>query len=389
MLTKIWTPTRPTDAPRASTPTSSPGSAASRSSRCTTSSPGSSTCRGSRRSATRAGSGGSASRTTRPPRSASSRGRSARERFETLQIPLNPRERTAERELLPLAAELGVAVIVMEPFDSGALLRRQPRTGGARAAARVRDRDVAAGAAEVDPLRPARRPRHPGDVEARAHGRERGRGGEPPWLGPDERALRRATRRRVAVSSRRHANRRRQGDQAAGVPGRAHARRSARARPGAATRSSSRRAPAPGSQFARRAVRGDGRADRVRRRGLEQRRAAAEGEGADRGRVSDGSARGSCSSRICTSPRDEPLTRALVESGITGGRVRDGRDRRPPAAAARADERGRGPAGRPGGRALPRAAEGRPRPAARRRRRRRAGQGRRHRRRRSSVTTPP
>ena len=49
------------------------------------------------------------------------------ERFQTLQIPLNPHERTAERELLPLAAELGVAVIVMEPFDSGTLLRRQPR----------------------------------------------------------------------------------------------------------------------------------------------------------------------------------------------------------------------------------------------------------------------
>ena len=96
-------------------------------------------------------------------------------RFQTLQIPLNPRERTAERELLPLAAELGVAVIVMEPFDSGALLRRPPRAGAARAAARVRDRDVAAGAAEVGPLRPARRPRHPGDVEAGAHGRERRR----------------------------------------------------------------------------------------------------------------------------------------------------------------------------------------------------------------------
>ena len=96
------------------------------------------------------------------------------ERFQTLQIPLNPRERTAERELLPLAAELGVAVIVMEPFDSGALLRRPAATGGARAAARVRDRDVAAGAAEVGALGPARRSRHPGDVEAGARGRERG-----------------------------------------------------------------------------------------------------------------------------------------------------------------------------------------------------------------------
>ncbi|MGZ8783082.1 MAG: aldo/keto reductase, partial [Gaiellaceae bacterium] len=47
-------------------------------------------------------------------------------RFRTLQIPLNPRERTAERELLPLAAEFDVDVIVMEPFSSVSLLRRPP-----------------------------------------------------------------------------------------------------------------------------------------------------------------------------------------------------------------------------------------------------------------------
>jgi aryl-alcohol dehydrogenase-like predicted oxidoreductase len=47
-------------------------------------------------------------------------------RIQMVQIPYNAADRVVEREVLPLAAELGIGVLVMEPLGSGALVRRTP-----------------------------------------------------------------------------------------------------------------------------------------------------------------------------------------------------------------------------------------------------------------------
>ncbi len=109
-------------------------------------------------------------------------------RFDTVQIPLNPFEREAEQRILPLAAELGIAVLVMRPLGAGRLLTREPA------------------AEELEPLRPFGIETWPQALLKWALSDERvdavipatrraertaenARAGEPPWLGPDERTL--------------------------------------------------------------------------------------------------------------------------------------------------------------------------------------------------------
>ena len=109
-------------------------------------------------------------------------------RFQTLQVPYNPLERDCERELLPLASELGVAVIVMRPLGSGSLLGRPP---AARELEPLWPFGIetwpqallkwALSDDRVDVVIPATR-----DPE---HARANALAGSPPWLGPDERAL--------------------------------------------------------------------------------------------------------------------------------------------------------------------------------------------------------
>jgi diketogulonate reductase-like aldo/keto reductase len=108
-------------------------------------------------------------------------------RFETVQLPYNPLERDCERELFPLAAEHGLAVIVMRPFGEGTLVRHQP-PGGALA-------PLAGFGIETWPQALLKWVLSDGRVDAVIPASSRpervlanAAAGSPPWFGPDERA---------------------------------------------------------------------------------------------------------------------------------------------------------------------------------------------------------
>ena len=54
-----------------------------------------------------------------------------REQLDFVQFNYSPATRAAEKRLLPLAAERGVAVLVNRPFEDGALFARRARQGAA------------------------------------------------------------------------------------------------------------------------------------------------------------------------------------------------------------------------------------------------------------------
>jgi len=105
-----------------------------------------------------------------------------------VQIPYNPFEREVERTILPLAADLDLGVILMRPFGQGSLFRRIPTardlaplapfgvTGWAQALLKWCLSDPRCHVAIPATSQPARM-------------RENTAAGQPPWFGPDERAL--------------------------------------------------------------------------------------------------------------------------------------------------------------------------------------------------------
>jgi aryl-alcohol dehydrogenase-like predicted oxidoreductase len=109
-------------------------------------------------------------------------------RVDAIQIPYNPRERAVEREILPLAADLGLGVVVMRPFGEGGLLRRPPPP---EALAPLRPFGVATWPQALlkwvlsDPRCHVAIPA----TSDPARVVENAAAGAPPWFGPDERAL--------------------------------------------------------------------------------------------------------------------------------------------------------------------------------------------------------
>ena len=280
-------------------------------------------------------------------------------RFEQVQLPYNPEERDCEEELLPIAAEQGLAVIVMRPFADGGLLASPPPQEA------------------LEPLRPFGIETWPQallkwvlsdervDVAIPATSRPSARARTPQpgsaVAGAGRARLRRplasvgASASCVSASSGRSSRR---------APRRPDAR--GRASWCAAATTSWSRAERARQRVRGRRLRGGRRPDRLRRRHLGGGRAPAQGERADRGGVPAAARR--------SRPLHVPPPRRGRAAHARARRLRvaavayetvETDDRQP--AAARADERGRGPPGHADGFLGAREAARRARHAARRR----------------------
>ena len=109
-------------------------------------------------------------------------------RIGAVQVPYNPRNRAAEREILPLAAELGLGVIVMQPLGEGSLLRGAPPAAALEPLHRFGVHTWPQAVLKWTLSHPAVTAVIPA-TSSLAHMVENLAAGSPPWFGPDERQL--------------------------------------------------------------------------------------------------------------------------------------------------------------------------------------------------------
>ena len=109
-------------------------------------------------------------------------------RITAIQIPYSPAEREVEREILPLAEELDLGVVVMRPLRGGGLVGRPP---GERQLAPLREFGVTTWAQALLKWVLSDRRCHVAIPATSRPGRtaENAAAGDPPWFGPDERRL--------------------------------------------------------------------------------------------------------------------------------------------------------------------------------------------------------
>jgi diketogulonate reductase-like aldo/keto reductase len=109
-------------------------------------------------------------------------------RVDAVQVPYNPRERSVERQVLPLAEAMGIGVVVMRPFGEGGLLWDPPdpseleplRQFGVETWAQALLKWIFSDARVTVAIPATSKPERM---------TENARAGEPPFFGPDERAL--------------------------------------------------------------------------------------------------------------------------------------------------------------------------------------------------------
>jgi aryl-alcohol dehydrogenase-like predicted oxidoreductase len=108
-------------------------------------------------------------------------------RITAVQVPYNPLERAVERTILPLAADLGLGVVVMRPFGEGALLRRMPSASDLRPLAPYGITTWPQALLKWVLSDPRCHVTIPATFDT-SHLRDNADAGNPPWLGADERA---------------------------------------------------------------------------------------------------------------------------------------------------------------------------------------------------------